>query len=260
MPTVTFNGFSLSDDNFITERVVHRGFASREVRKARVNRREGIKVLGTEFTEKQIEVEGNLVASSASQLQTLLDNMKKALTAQEASLVIDTRTYTATVESLGVPDEHYTLSKAPYSVVFTCSDPFAVVDSVGVSITIPSGQVTVSGVVLISGTFFARPTFTYTPPNSTGDTLIRRIDLYHVQTGQTVTASGFGSGGLGGLKYQNSLVVDLDAFTVTEGGTIVDSIGGYQKFEPGINNITFTASGRAFPGGTLTISYQPRYL
>jgi predicted phage tail component-like protein len=260
MPTVTFNGFSLSDDNFITERVFHRSMAQRAIRKSRLNRREGIKILGTEYTEKQIEIEGNLIASSSTELQSLLDNMKKALSSQEASLVIDDRTYTATLESLGVPDEHYNLSKAPYSAVFVCSDPFAVVDTVSANINVPSGQFTISGMVLISGTFFARPTFTYTPPNNTGNTLIRRVDLYHVQTGQTVTASGFGSGALGGLRYQNALVVDLDSFTVTEGGTVVDSTGGYQKFEPGTNNFTFTASGRAFPGGTLTVSYQPRYL
>lgn len=259
MANPTFNSFSLQDDNFITERVTFRGYPQRDNAFAQVNRREGMKLLGSEFTTKEISLAGVVIASSPSALQTLLDNMKRALTQQEGSLIVeDGRTFTATVSSIAIPDEHYNQSKAPFEVSFTCSKPYAVSSLLTVTIPTPSGQYTVSGLVNISGTFYARPLFSYNPPAGTGKTLIRRFDLYHVPTAQTTTVSGLGSGT--SLSYSTEVTINLDTFNATEGGTAVDSSGSYPKFEPGTNNFLFTASGRAFPGGSLSMSYQPRYI
>jgi hypothetical protein len=79
MALPTFNTFSFNDSNFITERVVFKGYAGREVIRAHIARREGIKVLNTEFGEKEISLEGVVIGSSASNLQLLLDNMKKSI-------------------------------------------------------------------------------------------------------------------------------------------------------------------------------------
>lgn len=259
MANPTFEGFSLQDSNFITERVTFKGFAKRSTSFAQVNRREGKKLLGSDFSDKEINVAGVVIASTPSALQTLLDNMKRALTAEEGDLVVeDGRTFVATVTSLAIPDEHYNQTKAPFDITFTCSNPYAQGSLLTVTIPIVSGRFTVSGLVNISGTMFARPTLTYTPPSATGKTLIRRIDLYHTPTAQTVTVSGFGSGT--SLNYQDAVSINLDTFNATEGGAAIDSSGAYPKFEPGTNNFTVTASGRAFPGGTLTLSYYPRYL
>lgn len=258
--SLTFNSFSLSDSNFITERVMVRGYANRALNTAKINRREGIKLVGTEFTTKEITVDGNVIASSASELQSLLDGLKSALQTEEANLVVDTRTYTATVQSLAIPDEHYNNSKAPYSIVFVCSDPFARGSSVSAVIAVTSGRTTVSGTITVSGTFFNRPNVTYVPPGAQGDTRIKRIDLYHVNTGLTTTISGFNSGAAGGLRYQDELTFDLDNFLAYEGSAERDTTGAYPKWQPGSNQFTLTASGRAFPGGTVRISYEPRYL
>lgn len=259
--SLTFGTFSLSDENFITERVVVRGFASRALNTARINRREGIKLIGTEFQEKEITVDGNVIAQSASQLQSLLDGLKIALQQEEADLTIDgARSYRATVSSLAIPDEHYNNSKAPYSITFVCSDPFARGSQVSAAIPVPSGQATVSGTITVSGTFFARPNVTYVPPAATGDTLIRRVDLRHTNTGQTTTISGFSGGPVGGLKYQNELVFNLDNFLGYEGSDELNTTGSYPRWQPGTNNFTLTASGRAFPGGTVRVTYEPRFL
>lgn len=259
MANPTFNSFSVQDDNFITERIVFKGFPRREVITANVNRREGIKLIATEFADKEITLSGRVIATTSIELQSLLDNFKKALTAEEADLVIESdRTFTATVKTITIPDEHYNNSTAPFAVTFVCSDPFARGSQLSAVITVPSGIVTISGVITISGTLFNRPTITYIPPSNTGNTLIKRFDLYHIESGQTVSVSGFGAGA--GLAYQNSVVINLDDFTSLEGGTLIDNSGAFPRFEPGSNTFTLTASGRRFPGGTVQVSYQPRYL
>jgi predicted phage tail component-like protein len=261
MANPTFNGFSLQDSNFITERIYFKPYAKRAITRAKINRREGVKVLGTEFGEKPITVEGVIIGSSPSNLQTLIDNMKSALTAEEGALIIEAdRTFTATVEQLDVPDEHYNQSKAPFRVEFVCTNPFAEGSLLTATANVPSGVFTFSGLVNISGTLFSRPTITYTPPSNTGSTLIRRIDLSHTPTGQVVTISGLGSGAAGGLGYQNAVTINLDSFTTLDGSSAINNSGAFPRFEPGNNAYVLTASGRAFPGGTVTVSYKPRYL
>ena len=260
MPNIpTFNNFSFNDTNWITQRIEFKGWADREVIRGKINRREGVKLLATEFGEKKITLEGVVVASGINNLQLLLDNMKAAVTIEEGSLVLETgRTYSATVDSIDIPDEHYSQSKTDFAVTFVCSQPFSIGTLLSVTIPVTSGIFTLSGTVTISGSLFARPQIIYTPPSATGQTLIKRFDIYHVQTGQTTTVSGFGSGT--SLNYQNTVTVNLDNFTTLEGTTLVNTTGGFPRFEPGVNNFTITASGRVFPGGSVSISYQPRYL
>lgn len=261
MANPTFNGFSLQDSNFITERIVFKGLADRAVVRANVNRREGIKVLATEFGEKEITVEGTVIASSASELQTLLDNLKKNLTIQEGELILeDNRSWTATVLSLVIPDEHYNQSKAPFTATFVATKPFSTGAQLTATQAVTSGTFTFSGLVNISGTLFSRPLLTYTPGTpTTGNTNIRRMQVYHVPTGQTVTISGFLTGSNQGLSYANPVTIDYDSFISLDGGTARANIGGFSRWEPGDNQYTITVSGR-WPGGFITISYQPRYL
>ena len=260
MSLPTFNGFSLQDSNFITERIVFKGYAGREVITAHINRREGIKLLSTEFGGKEITLEGNLIADSASDLQTKLDNMKKALTAEEGSLIIESdRTFTATVKNLSIPDEHYSQSKAPFIVTFICSNPFAEGSLQTVVTNVPSGLFTYSGQVNISGTMFARPTVEYIPPTGpgTGNTLIKTLSLTHTPTGQVLTVSGFNNSG--GLDYSEVVTINMDSFSALEGSDEIDISGAFPRWQPGVNSYTITVSGR-YPGGQVRLSYNPRYL
>lgn len=259
MAIPTFNSFSLQDSNFITERIDFKGYATRAVIRANVNRREGVKLLATEFGEKEIELSGIIVADSATSLQTLIDNMKMNLTEEEGSLVIEQgRTFQASVLSINVPDEHYNQSVARFTVSFLCSDPFSVGATQIANAVVPSGFFTYSGSIYISGTLFGRPTLTYTPAGAaTGNTNIRSLTFSHTPTGQSLTISGFGSGA--GLSYANAVSIDLDTFTTLEGTALIDTSGAFPRWEPGTNAYTLTASGR-FPGGSISVTYQPRYL
>lgn len=258
---LTFNAFDLQDSNFITERIVFKGFGDRALTRGKIGRREGVKILNSEFGEKEVTIEGKVVAASVSELQSLLDNMKKALTAQESSLVLETdRTFTATVKNIVVPDEHYNQSRAPYEVTFICTDPFAVASQVTAVIPTPSGVTTVSGTVTISGTFFNRPTITYTPAGAaTGETLIQGVEIYHVDTGQTITVSGFGGGT--NLDYQDPVIVNFDTFISLEGASAIGNSGAFARWQPGTNEFTLSVTNNGkFPGGEIQIAYQPRYV
>lgn len=260
MALPTFNSFEFNDENFITERITFKGFADRAVTRAKINRREGVKLVATEFGEKQVTLEGRVIADSSSELQSLLDGLKQSVQEEEGSLVLENgRTFLATISSIAIPDEHYNQSTAPWMVTFICSNPFANTNSQSVVIPVPSGVFTVSGLIVISGTFFNRPVLTFTPAGAaSGNTLVKRLDIYHVPSAQTLTVSGFGSGT--GLSYANAVVIDMDNFSVLEGTTDKDFSGSFMRWEPGTNRFTVTSSDKGFPGGTLTVTYNPRYL
>ena len=259
MPMPTFEGFDLNDGVFITERVVFKGYAKRAATRAVVNRREGIKLLGTQFGEKIIEISGVIVAESAMDLQSKLDDMKAALTQEEGALVVEQgRTFLATAEVVTVPDEHYSLTMARWEVTFMCSNPFSEGALQTVVQNVPSGVFTFSGRVNISGTMYARPTLIYTPPSAVGQTFIKKLSIYHTPTGQTTTISGFGAGT--SLGYQNAVTVNLDDFTSLEGSSAIDNSGSFPIWQPGTNDYTIAVSGRAFPGGSVSLAYKPRYL
>lgn len=260
MALPTFNSFSFNDSNFITERIVFKGYAGREVIRANIARREGVKLLNTEFGEKEVTLEGVIIADDANNLQSLLDGMKQAITAEEADLILEQgRTFTATIKSLVIPDEHYSQSKAIFEASFICTKPFALGASQVVVIPVTSGLFTISGSVVISGTTFARPVIEYTPGAPvTGDTNITRIDIYHVPTAQTVTVSGFGNGRY--LSYADPVSVDFDSFTSLEGGVAADNTGSFPRWQVGTNAFTVSSVGKAFPGGSISLTYAPRYL
>lgn len=257
MANPTFNNFSLNDNTFITERVTFKGFADRAVVRANLARREGIKLLNTEFGEKEITVDGVVITSDATTLQSKLDGMKKALTQEEGNLIIEEgRTWKATVVNAVIPDEHYSLSKAPFKVVFVCSNPFAEGSLQTAIQNIPSGFYTYSGSINISGTLFSRPTVTFIPPNTTGETNINKYGLKHTPSGQEITISGFGTGG---LDYDSSIAINMDSLSAVVGGSTSDITGAFPRWEPGTNNFTVTVSGYHV-GGTIKIEYKPRYL
>lgn len=259
MPTLpTFNGFSLNDGGFITERIVFKGFAQRAVNQQNINRREGIKLLSTEFGAKEISVEGSVTATTPAALQALLDTFKKNLTTEEGSLVIESgRTYRATAPSLVIPDEHYNQSKTDFECTFICTDPFSTGASQTVTMNVPSGLLSFSGYVNISGTFFVRPTITFTPPAGTGHTNIKKLAISHIPTGQQATVSGFGNGT--DLAYGTNVIFNYDNFTTLEGATAKDNSGSFSRWEAGDNNYIVTFSGRSV-GGTIALTYQPRYI
>lgn len=256
----TFNNFSFNDSGFITERIEHKSFADRSAIRSKIARREGVKLQSTEFGEKEITIVGAIIKSSASELQASIDSMKKFIQEEEGALVIETgRTYRATVTNLVIPDEHYNQSKANFELTLVSSDPFAEGSQLTVTQVVPSGLTTFSGFVMISGTFFVRPTITYNAPagDGVGLTRISKIALTHMPTGQQVTVSGFGSGT--SLVYNNTVSFNFDNFSTLEGSTAKDNSGSFARWSAGDNNYLLTFSGVSV-GGTLQLSYNPRYI
>lgn len=255
----TFNGFSLNDGIFITERVTFKSYANRDVIRQNLNRREGVKLLATEFREKAIEIDGRVVAASASDLQSKLDAMKQSLTTEEGDLIIETgRTFKATVDTMVIPDEHYNGSTAPFQVTFVASNPYSEGASVTAVQNTTSGLINFSGMINISGTLFARPTVIFTPSGpATGHTNIKTLTLTHTPTGQSVTVSGFGSGT--DLDYSKPVTINMDTFTALEGTSAKDVSGAFPRWQPGVNPYTIAVSGNWVPG-TISINYKPRYL
>ncbi len=51
-----------------------------------------------------------------------------------------------------------------------------------------------------------------------------------------------------------------DSVSIEQPTSVIGNTGSFPRYDPGNNNFTLTASGRAFPGGTVTVVYKPRYL
>ncbi len=255
----TFNGFSFNESGLIAERILFKSYAERAITRANINRREGVKLLGSEFGEKEIVIEGKIIKSTSTELQTKVDELKSYLTIEEGDLQIETgRTFAATVKSLVIPDEHYNQSMASYEVTFICSNPYSEGQTISQTYPVTSGLFTLSGNIYVSGTMFTRPTFVYTPAGAaSGNTNIKNISINHTPTGQTVLVSGFGNGL--GLSYANPVTINYDTFEATESSTEIDSSGAFSKWEPGTNGFTVTVSGR-YPGGSVQVTYRARYL
>ena len=257
----TFNGFNINDGaNYIIHQIEHRGMPVRDLDTAKITGRPGVKLLSDEFAEKKIRARGSVIGSSASDLQSKIDNLHKNITrVVEKTLTIDSgRDYKATVNNLIVGDPKYANNYVPFEIEFLCSDPFAYGASQTVSQTVASGVSSLQETVSISGTVFAEPTITFTSTGSNGSTTTSGIIINHAPTGDQVTWSGTTTNLT--LGYGDYVAFNYKSQSLTTSGVTHDYGGSLlTRWEPGSNQFTTTFSGMT-QGGTLDFQYQPRYI
>jgi len=259
MANLSFNGFNLQNQNeYIVSEINYRSFPERPLDKANLSRRPGIKLLNTEFGEKRIQISGYINGTTASGLQTLIDNFQKNLAEVEKPLVINddiypTRTYTATCANLAIPERTYNQTIVPYTAEFVVSIPFAYGSFLTVSGTVTSGVVTFSGSTTISGTVFAEPTITIYPTSlPAGDSGIRAIEISYTPAGETLSMSGI-------INYTAPISFSYSNFTVTNSGVNADFRGAFSRWEPGATNFTISTTSGLHNSYNWVFSYQPRF-
>lgn len=254
-----FDGFSLQDDNIVTQDVTYRTIPSRSLDTEKLARRPGVKTLSTDFAERKVEIAGVIIASSVSTLRDAIDNFHSNVTRKNSgALYIESdRSANAIVSTVAIADPHYSQSMVPFQIEFLLSDPFYYGTQQTVSWTVPSGTATLSQSITISGSVFAEPYIQYTAPGSSGHTTVSGIYLKYGPTAEVVTWSG--TQGSTTASYGDIILFDYPSHQIFQNSTGVDVDGVFARWEPGSTAFTVTFSGTA-PGGTLQFSYQPRYL
>lgn len=252
MADPTFNNLSLQDDTYITEVVNFRTRAPRDLQSGIISRRLGKKLTSTQIVEKVIELRGIILADSADDLQSAVDDLLKSTSKVEGNLVIESgRTYTATIESIQIPDRTFSQTIVPFEIRFVASTPFAVGGVLNPGFVIASGIQNLTVATTISGTVENRPLFNFTLPSGTGVSPINRIDIQNVTTANTVTISGV-------FQAESLIVVDYDNFLVTSAGISHDYVGQFDSLDPGSNSFIITVSG-GNDGIQSTLQYNPRF-
>ena len=252
---VTVNNLNIEDNvNYLVEEVTYRSVPNRGQQTNSVSRRPKTKLTANEWQYKEIEIKGRVFGTSPSDMRNYLDTLQQNFAVPSLTLAIDTdRSYTATLESLDIPTQHFNNSMIQYDAKFIATDPFAYAGLVTASGTVVSGTVTYSGSITVSGTVFAEPLLTINPTGAnSGNSGINALKYTHVPTGETMTVSGT-------FSYSSPLVIDFNNFLVTNSGVSSDFTGIFSRFEPGVTPYTITVSSGIHNGFNYSWSYQPRY-
>lgn len=254
-----FDGFSLQNDNFITQEITYRNTPQRRLDSENLSRIPGVKLLATEFNERQISLSGHIIADSVSDLRDKIDALNTNVTRKDSGqLNIESdRSATATVASVMIQDPHYSQTYVPFDITFYLADPFFYGQQQTVSWTIASGTASLADTITISGSVFAEPIFTYSANGSSGFTTCSGIRLTYTSTGEYVTWSG--TGGSSRLPYGGIVQFDYPSHSILLNQSEVDIDGVFVRWEPGPDSFSVTFSGTT-QGGLLQMAYQPRYL
>lgn len=258
MALPVFNGFSLQDDNYITTDVEYRTWPKRELAMEKIALRAGSKLLNAEFAERNISIRGFILGSSVSDLQSKIDSLYTLVKAEAKSLQMETdRFFTATVASLSIADPHYNQSMVPFEMNFVCPDPFSYGTAVSAQMTVASGTLTQTFNVTISGTYGAEPSLAYSAPSGSGNTTTSGIQVQHLATGEYVLWQNDADPTY--VQYGTDVTFDYQNYKVLVDTTQKTHSGIFSLIDPGLNSFQITFMG--YPvGGTITVTYAPRYL
>lgn len=256
--SVTFNNFNLQDANYITSELIYRSSPSRDVVAQKITRRPGVKYTALEFAERSITLTGGILGSSATDLQTKIDNLyNNVVRVDEGQLTIDTnRSINAFVNSIAIDDPHYSQSYVPFEIEFLSTEPFFKGPQQVMNLTVTSGVQANDYTTVISGSAYAEPVITYSAPTGTGDTTTAGIHIEYNPTGEQITWSG--TGGLDYAQYSDVIQFDWPSQYIVRNEDQEEPSGVFARWEPGSTTFTVTFSGGVV-GGSLQFAYQPRY-
>jgi hypothetical protein len=253
---ITFDSFSIQNSTYKTENIQYRHLAAKTIDSKPEPRRGGFTVVDTMYTQKEISINGWILADTTAALRTAVDNLKKALVPQEKDLDIDygsgTIRYVATVSAMDVNEEHHNITRIPFEITFLAMPWGTDTGSTTDSKTISSSPYNNS--INITGSYGPFPVLKWTV-SGTPSTEISKIKFENTTTDTYIEVSGLSLSADG-----NYLEIDIKNMTATEGAsTNVDFSGVFPKFNTSTNSYSTTVSGSGY-SLVQTIEYYPTYL
>jgi hypothetical protein len=231
-----YDSFSLQDSNFVTTDIEYRTIPSREISLEAISRKPGKKFVSTEFGERKIRLSGFILGSSATDLQTNIDNFHQNVTRKSTGVLSfdATRSINATVSVVSITDPQYSQTMVPFEVEFTAASPFYEGTQQTAVTSVAEGTSSKTISTTISGSVFAEPTITYYSAGIPGQsTTIYKMTVTYSPTSEYVTWSG----GDNTLARGDMVQFDYANQRILEGSTDIQAEGAFSRFEPGSTNI-----------------------
>ncbi len=216
--------------------------------------RHGRLVLSDYWDVNDIVLRGTLITDSQTELDALIDTMKKTLKIQGGYLDIQRgdgsrRRFKTTCREMDFQrTENFHIAWCPLELRFQCLTPF------GTDTGYTSNFHSVSGLTFSesqtnSGTAEASPQFILIVTSASG---VTKINVKNDTTGQEIELTTSVSDG-------DVIVIDSEALTARKNSTALDFDGDFPTFEVGVNSYSITVTGTAI-SYALTIAHLNSYL
>ena len=234
---ISFNGYGLQNSNIITSNIdiedIERDFQTVSVPNGHGQ------ILNSDFwRSKRITISGVLTHSSRAELESLIFNFKKALSAQQKNFdrVMGNgikRRWICTATKIDVDaSQHYAITRATFSVSFDVLVPF------GQNTSFTGESHTVSDLIFSelmenSGNAPGDPIWILVISSATD---ITAINIKNNTTGEEIEITET-------IVASDVLIFDSTEKTVTQNGTEIDFDGQFPILDPESNSYTITATG-----------------
>ena len=258
--SITFNSFSLQDDNFRTRDIIYRNLPSKTIDLESIARRDGFRYVNSYYTDKRISIVGTVTRDTIANLKISVDAMKEALNVDESNLDIDdngtTVRWVASVERLDVPEEFYHITRIPYEIVFLCQPLGKATTTTNDSKTITEASAApYLNTFDPTGSAPPLPVIKYTA-DGIPTTAITQIKFENTTTTESITVSSLAIDASG-----DYLEIDIENMTVKvshDGGAAaeVDFSGVFPTFKATSNSYSVTITGG---GATWTLEQDIDY-
>src|SRR3989304_5099748 len=125
---VQINSFSLQDSSInVTSIVLHDSGNEQQLNIMDIARRDGGKLISSNFTAKSISIEGIIKGTSQSDLETNIDSFKQNVYVTDGNLDISYaggfRRYNINTQNIAITREHFHNTFAPFSINLVVLDP-----------------------------------------------------------------------------------------------------------------------------------------
>lgn len=249
---ISFDSNALSSAYLIVNRLNKSDAPSRDLQVDPLAFNDGF-VLPTDFwRSRTVVIGGTIVADSAAQLGTLLDQLKQGFAGVNKNLDVDygsgTRRYKATLRRFEAPEDFYNITYLPYEAEFICQ-PFGYDTQ---SINVSSDDMTASSRTVemtVVGTYRPLPIITITFSTETGASA---VGVTNNTTGDAITVTQ-------AFNAADVLIINCEEQKVTVNGVQVDFAGPIPLFATGENELVVSIPATA-RNVDIDIDYFPRYL
>lgn len=263
---ITVNGLSLQNTNSITQDIIYRDLPTKTFNTQQKSRNDGFILQSSYYTEKDINIRGNLNCDSEANLKSKINEIKEAMIEDEFDVDIEdsgtTIRYVCSLDSFSIPEEHYHITNVPFDISLKCQ-PFGKETSATTitnSITNTSSSPFVASINL-TGSARPKPTIKWEVISAPPSADITQIVFTNSNSGDTITISSLELDAVG-----DYLEIDCENMTSVvsyDGGaeTNIDYTGVFPSFSTSTNSISTT-----FTGGGATwllrqiITYYPNYI
>ncbi len=251
---IRFEDLSLQNTQIVMNTPIYDRSPNRLFQTENRPNRHGRLVLSDYWDVHEIVLRGTLIADSRTELDALIDSMKKMLKIQNGNLDIQRgdgsrRRFKATCTEMDFQrQENYHIAWCPVELRFQCLTPF------GTDTDYTSNFHSVSLLNFLesqtnSGTADASPQFILIVSSATD---VTKINVKNDTTGQEIEITASISAG-------DVIVIDSETLSVKKNSTPIDFDGDFLTFEEGVNSYSITVTGTAI-SYALTVAHLNSYL